>query len=50
MTNVGIVVYTRGEIDGNFDTRWSHSTNGSGTGQLTGGDKVGIYPFRGFII
>ena len=37
MTNVGVVVYTRGESNGTFDTKWSHSTNGSGTGQLTGG-------------
>ena len=37
MTNVGVVVYTRGKSNGTFDTKWSHSTNGSGTGRLTGG-------------
>jgi hypothetical protein len=46
MTNVGVVVYTRGESNGTFDTKWSHSTNGSGTGRLTGGptgEFVGSY-------
>ncbi len=37
MTNVGVVVYTRGESNGTLDAKWSHSTNGSGTGRLTGG-------------
>jgi hypothetical protein len=37
MINVGVVVYTRGKTNGTFDTKWSHSTNGSGTGRLTGG-------------
>jgi hypothetical protein len=37
MTNVGVVVYTRGESNGSLDAKWSHSTNGSGTGRLTGG-------------
>ena len=42
MTNVGVAVYTRGKSQGSFDTKWSHSTNGSGTGQLTGGPLKGI--------
>jgi hypothetical protein len=42
MTNVGVVVYTRGKSQGAFDTKWSHSTNGSGTGRLTGGPVKGI--------
>jgi hypothetical protein len=42
MTNVGVVVYTRGKSQGTFDTKWSHSTNGSGTGRLTGGPVKGI--------
>ena len=42
MTNVGVVVYTRGKSQGTFDAKWSHSTNGSGTGRLTGG------PVKGF--
>ena len=37
MTNVGVVVYTRSASNGTFDAKWSHSTNGSGTGRLTGG-------------
>ncbi len=37
MTNVGVVVYTRGESNGTLDAKWSHSTNGSGTGRLAGG-------------
>jgi hypothetical protein len=37
MTNVGVVVYTRSESNGTLDAKWSHSTNGSGTGRLTGG-------------
>jgi len=37
MTNVGVYVCTRGKSQGTFDTKWSHSTNGSGTGRLTGG-------------
>ena len=41
-TNVGVVVYTPGESHGTFDTKWSHSTNGSGTGRLTGGPDKGI--------
>lgn len=36
-TNVGVVVYTPGESNGTFDAKWSHSTNGSGTGRLIGG-------------
>ena len=42
MTNVGVVVYTRGKSQGAFDSNWSHSTNGSGTGRLTGGPAKGI--------
>jgi hypothetical protein len=42
MTNVGVVVYTPGKSQGAFDTKWSHSTNGSGTGRLTGGPVKGI--------
>ena len=42
MTNVGVVVYTRGKSQGTFDTKWSHSTNGSGTGRLTGGPVKGL--------
>ena len=42
MTNVGVVVYTRGKTQGSFYTKWSHSTNGSGTGRLTGGPLKGI--------
>ncbi len=37
LTNVGVVVYTRGESNGTLDAMWKHSTNGSGTGRLTGG-------------
>jgi len=40
MTNVGVVVYTRAESNGTLDARWSHSTNGSGTGRLTGGPST----------
>ena len=40
MTNVGVVVYTRGESNGTLDAKWSHSTNGSGTGRLTGGPSM----------
>jgi len=46
MTNVGVVVYTRGESNCTFDAKWSHSTNGTGTGRLTGGHSgefVGSY-------
>ena len=42
MTNVGLVVYTRDETQGGFESKWSHSTNGSGTGRLTGGPVKGI--------
>jgi len=42
MTNVGVVVYTPSESQGTYDNKWSHSTNGSGTGQLTGGPVEGI--------
>ena len=42
MTNVGVVVYTPGKSQGEFDSKWSHSTNGSGTGRLTGGPVKGI--------
>ena len=41
-TNVGVVVYTPGESHGTFNAKWSHSTNGSGTGRLTGGPVKGI--------
>ncbi len=40
MTNVGVVVYTRSESHGTLDAKWSHSTNGSGTGRLTGGPST----------
>ena len=42
MINVGVVVYTPGESPGTYDTQWSHSTNGSGTGRLTGGPVSGV--------
>jgi hypothetical protein len=42
MTNVGVVVYTPGKSQGEFDSKWTHSTNGSGTGGLTGGPAKGI--------
>ena len=42
MTNVGVVVYTRHEANGTLDARWSHSTNGSGTGRLIGGPDTGF--------
>jgi hypothetical protein len=42
MTNVGVVVYTRGESNGTLDAKYSHSTNGSGTGRLTGGHSTGF--------
>ncbi len=42
MINVGVVVYTPGESPGIYDSHWSHSTNGSGTGQLTGGPVSGV--------
>ena len=42
ITNVGVVVYTPGKSPGTFEAKWSHSTNGSGTGRLTGGPVKGI--------
>jgi len=42
MINVGVVVYTQGESPGMYDAQWSHSTNGSGTGRLTGGPASGV--------
>ena len=41
-TNVGVVVYTPSKSHGTFDSKWSHSTNGSGTGRLIGGPIKGI--------
>lgn len=40
--NVGIVVYTKGDVPGTLDGRWSFENSWSGPGRATGGPEQGF--------